>query len=187
MFRTRRIRTAAILASGVVASTVGVVALTPGAGNEALGTAAAIGGTCTGATQGVIGSGSSVAGHRGLWSISKLTDGITTSSSTTRLPAPHEKGIKVTTGLGQATIGLVRAEINGEDLSSCTFNFYRPAANGSMVLYFQIRLATAHVVSYSLTGSPTAGNTTAFSFVAQKIVRTWVAGGKSVSDTTTGP
>jgi type VI secretion system Hcp family effector len=169
----------------VVASSLGIAALSAGTATEAIGATASIAGTCTGARQGVIQSDTSVAGHKGYWALSHISDGIVTPfDQASGLPSGRhaEQGVKITMAANPATIGLVNAQLTSENLTSCTFTFYRPMANGAVQAYFQIKLTNANVVSYGLSGSPTGGTATTFSFTAQHIARTWLVTNKTSSD-----
>lgn len=185
MLESKRARMAALVASGVVASSLGIVALTGGTTSEVMGVSAAIGGTCTGARQGVIKSDTTVAGQAGAWAISNITDGANTPyDPLTGLPngRRQEQGIKITMAASPATIGLLNAQNVNETLTSCTFTFYRPSATGALQAYFRIKLANAEVVNYGLSGAPSTGTSTTFTFVAQQLMRTWIPTNTSESD-----
>lgn len=190
MLKSKRARMGAVLASGVVATTIGFTALTTGTATEAFAAGAPIWGTCTGAQQGVIKSDVTTLGHSGQWVLTKLTDGITTPfDSATGLPTGRhlEQGIHITMSASPASIGLIQAETANENLSTCTFTFYRTTARGTLQAYLQLKLTNAKVVSYALSGTPTTGAATSFGFVAQHIQRTWLITNKSASDDWSAP
>ncbi|HWU33120.1 MAG TPA: type VI secretion system tube protein Hcp [Marmoricola sp.] len=188
MLKTKRARWSAFAATAVVASTASVAAFSSqaGAAPSPLGAraSAVIGGTCTGQHQGAISSDQTVAGHKGTWSISRLTDGIVTPIDTSTgmvTGRNQEQGVKITMAASPATIGLINAETTNENLTTCTFTFYRPAATGALQGYLQIKLTNAHVISYALNGTPASASTT-YAFVAQRITRTWLIGNKTAVD-----
>jgi len=185
MLKSKRARAGAVVASGVLASTFGIAALTGGTATEAFGASAPIGGTCQGQVQGTITSDVVVAHHTGWWPISHLSDGLTTAyDQGTGLPTGRhqEQGIKITMAAGPEVISLINAEINNENLKTCAFHFYRASATGVLQEYFRINLTNAKVVSYSLTGSPTGGTAATFVLIPQHIERTWVPNGRTSAD-----
>lgn len=185
MLKSKRARVGAVLASGVVASTIGLTALTTGTATEAFGAAAPIWGTCTGQVQGVIKSDVTLTGHSGQWAITKISDGLTTPIDVaTGLPTGRraEQGVKITMSASPASIGLINAEVNNENLKTCTFTFYRTTVRGVLQAYLQLKLTNAVVSSYALSGTPTTGAATTFGFVAQKYERTWLVPTKTSVD-----
>lgn len=184
MLKTWRARTA-LVACGIVASSVGFVALSGSTATEAVGASSPIYGTCTGTRQGVIKGDSTVTTQKGMWTIAHISDGLVTpyDQATGQPTGRHqEQGIKITMAASTATIGLVNAQIDNELLTSCTFTFYRPLSNGQQQAYFQIKLGNAVVTSYALSGSPTGGTSTDFTLIPQHILRTWLIGGLTSSD-----
>lgn len=184
MLKSKRARAGAILATGVVASSVGLVALGGGPGSEALGVASVIGGTCSTAS-GPILSDTTVAGHKGWWPIGHITDGIQQAfDPASGLPTGRhqEQGIRISMNASPALIGLGVAVSTAQVLPTCDFYFYRPSVTGVETQYFHIHLVTVRVTSYSLDASPTGGATTQFTFIPQRITRTWITGNKSFSD-----
>jgi type VI secretion system secreted protein Hcp len=186
MLRSKRARVSAVLASGVVASSLGFVALAGGTATQAIGASAAIWGTCTGQKQGPIKSDVTTKAFAGQWAIAHITDGLNSpydAASGLSSGRRQEQGIKISMAANPATVRLLGAQTANENLTSCTFDFYRPTATGALQKYFQIKLTNASVVNYALNGSPTSGTVSEFTFVAQRIQRTWVPSGTISIDT----
>ncbi|HJQ06019.1 MAG TPA: type VI secretion system tube protein TssD [Nocardioides sp.] len=146
-------------------------------------------GQCTGAA-GVIKGDVTIKGREGTYAISALSDGLKTPIDTASGQVSgrrQHQPLVFTTVLGRATPLLIRAQVNNENLSSCTFNFWRASATGVEQNYFRIKLTNAHLVSYQLSGRPGAGSTTTFSLVYQKIEWTYLIGGLTASDDWAAP
>lgn len=186
MIRTKRARASAIVAAGVAASSLGITALAGGTAGEAVGASAAIAGGCTGVNQGAITSDVTVAGQKGAWPVSHLSDGIVTpyDPSTGQVTGRHqEQGIKISVAAGPETIGLLNAQLNNETLSNCSFVFYRPTSTGALQAYYKVSLTGVKVVNYAMDASPTSGTSTNWGLIPQGIQRTWLPTNKSASDT----
>jgi type VI secretion system Hcp family effector len=178
MLKSKRVRATALVGCGVVASSIGITALSGGTATEAIGAAASISGTCTGAVQGVITSNVTDPGApTGYWPVASITDGLNTpyDPATGTASGQHqEQGVKISMAANSATIHLLNAQVNGENLTTCQFTFLRPTSTGSTQAYYQVKLFNARVVSYSLAGTGSGGATTSFTFIAQKLQRWWL-------------
>lgn len=142
-------------------------------------------GQCTGEQQKVIKGDVTIKGREGTYAITSLKHSRTSpydASSGLLTGQRQHAPLVFTTNVSQATPKLLQAQSNNENLTSCTFNFWRLSPSGLEQNYFRIKLTNAHIVRYDLAGRPGGADSVTFSLIYQHIQWTYVGGDLVASD-----
>lgn len=171
---------------GVALAGAAAVVVVPGSAQNATAEAGTpIYGTCTGQKQGVIQGSATARGHERQIAITNLDYGVSVPrDAASGLPTGRRqyKPVSIVKRTDASSIPFANALSENENLTSCTFHFFKTDAAGRTVEYQRMVLTNASLSDHTFSGVQVGSDTETWKFIFQTITVTDLTNNKVFTD-----